>query len=66
MAMKRILWYLLAGTKGGASRARIIMLLRDRPFQAAVLLWAIAALVIVYCGPALDGWLKKALQGAAP
>jgi len=42
------------------------VVLRDRPFQAAVLLWAIAALVVVYCGPALDGWLKKTLQGAAP
>ena len=32
--MKRILWYLLAGTKGGTSRARIIKLLHDRPYNA--------------------------------
>ena len=32
--MKRILWYLLAGTKGGHSRARIIMLLNERPYNA--------------------------------
>jgi predicted transcriptional regulator len=29
--MKRILWYLIAGSRGGANRARIIQSLHDRP-----------------------------------
>lgn len=33
------------------------VVLRDRPFQAAVLLWTLAALVIVYWGRPLQGWL---------
>ena len=32
--MKRILWWLIAGTKGGTNRARIILLLHDRPYNA--------------------------------
>jgi predicted ArsR family transcriptional regulator len=32
--MKRILWWLLAGTKGGATRAKIILFLRERPSNA--------------------------------
>ncbi len=32
--MKRLLWWLLAGTKGGINRAHIIKALKDRPFNA--------------------------------
>jgi len=32
--MKKILWELLAGTKGGINRARIISILRGRPYNA--------------------------------
>lgn len=32
--MKRLLWWLIAGTKGGLNRARIIMILHDRPYNA--------------------------------
>lgn len=32
--MKKILWELLAGTKGGINRARIIDELRNRPYNA--------------------------------
>ncbi|MFQ5814884.1 MAG: winged helix-turn-helix domain-containing protein [Candidatus Hydrothermarchaeaceae archaeon] len=32
--MKRILWWLLAGTRGGATRVRIILFLRERPSNA--------------------------------
>ena len=32
--MKRLLWWLIAGTKGGINRARIINLLNDRPYNA--------------------------------
>jgi len=32
--MKRILWWLLAGTRGGKTRARIILLIRERPGNA--------------------------------
>ena len=32
--MKKILWELLAGTKGGMNRARIIANLRGRPYNA--------------------------------
>jgi len=32
--MEKALWYLLAGTRGGANRARIIRLLDDRPRNA--------------------------------
>ena len=32
--MKRILWWMVAGTKGGVNRARIIMALRERPYNA--------------------------------
>jgi DNA-binding transcriptional ArsR family regulator len=32
-----ILWYLLAGTRGGANRLRILALLRERPYNAHVL-----------------------------
>ncbi len=28
------LWYLIAGTRGGMNRARILLALRDRPFNA--------------------------------
>lgn len=32
--MEKVLWYLLAGTRGGTNRARIIRLLDDRPHNA--------------------------------
>ena len=32
--LRRSLWYLLAGTRGGITRIRIIMLLRERPYNA--------------------------------
>jgi DNA-binding transcriptional ArsR family regulator len=32
--LKRLLWYLFAGTRGGPSRAEIIRVLRDRPCNA--------------------------------
>lgn len=32
--MRTILWWLIAGSKGGVNRARIIMALHDRPFNA--------------------------------
>ncbi|MBI5679496.1 MAG: winged helix-turn-helix transcriptional regulator [Methanobacterium sp.] len=32
--MKRMLWWLIAGTKGGENRARIISTLHKRPYNA--------------------------------
>jgi predicted transcriptional regulator len=32
--MNRLLWYLIAGTKGGVNRARIIKCLQERPYNA--------------------------------
>jgi predicted ArsR family transcriptional regulator len=32
--MKRLLWWLIAGTKGGVNRARILVLLHERPCNA--------------------------------
>ena len=32
--MKRVLWWLIAGTRGGINRARIIMILNERPYNA--------------------------------
>ncbi|MBN2230397.1 MAG: winged helix-turn-helix transcriptional regulator [Candidatus Thorarchaeota archaeon] len=32
--MKRLLWWIIAGTRGGANRARIITILHDRPSNA--------------------------------
>lgn len=32
--MKRILWWLLAGTRGGATRAKIIIFMKERPANA--------------------------------
>jgi DNA-binding transcriptional ArsR family regulator len=31
---KRLLWWMLAGTAGGLNRGRIILLLRQRPYNA--------------------------------
>lgn len=31
--LKRVLWHLLGGTRGGPLRIRIILLLRDRPYN---------------------------------
>ncbi len=33
-SMKKILWWLIAGTKGGINRARIIDVLQHRPYNA--------------------------------
>lgn len=32
--LKRLLWYLIGGSRGGLSRANIIRLLRERPLNA--------------------------------
>ena len=32
--MKNLLWYLIAGTKGGETRGRIVDLLREKPSNA--------------------------------
>ncbi|MBU2565439.1 MAG: winged helix-turn-helix domain-containing protein [Candidatus Thermoplasmatota archaeon] len=32
--MKQLLWWLIAGTKGGINRAHIIKALKDRPYNA--------------------------------
>ena len=34
LTLKRLLWYLIAGTKGGVNRARIIDQLHQRPYNA--------------------------------
>ncbi len=34
MSMKKLLWWLIAGSTGGPNRARIIMELRERPYNA--------------------------------
>ena len=33
-ALRQLLWYLIAGTRGGVNRARILEALRDRPYNA--------------------------------
>ncbi len=32
--LKRVLWYVLAGTRGGLMRIKIIELIKDRPYNA--------------------------------
>jgi len=34
MCMKKLLWWLIAGSTGGPNRARIIMSLHNRPYNA--------------------------------
>jgi len=33
-ALRQLLWYLIAGTRGGLNRARILEALHDRPYNA--------------------------------
>lgn len=33
-ALRQLLWYLIAGTRGGANRARILRALHERPYNA--------------------------------
>lgn len=40
--LKRVLWHLLGGTRGGPMRVRIITLLRDRPLNTNQLSLALA------------------------
>jgi len=40
------------------------VVLRDRPFQAALLLWGVAVLVIVYKGRQLQDWINHSLPSA--
>lgn len=42
------------------------VLLYDRPFQATLILWAVAALVIVYQGAAIQRWLMDVLHRTPP
>ncbi len=39
------------------------VLLRDRPFQVAIVLWTLAATLIVYRGAALQEWVNTILRG---
>ncbi|MCJ2531600.1 MAG: winged helix-turn-helix domain-containing protein [Candidatus Thermoplasmatota archaeon] len=32
--MQRLLWHLIVGTRGGINRAQILLLLKDRPYNA--------------------------------
>lgn len=32
--VQRLLWHLIVGTRGGINRARILLLLKDRPYNA--------------------------------
>jgi DNA-binding transcriptional ArsR family regulator len=32
--MRRVIWWLIVGTKGGVNRARILRALRERPYNA--------------------------------
>jgi len=34
MSLKSFIWYILAGSRGGGSRARIVKALKDRPYNA--------------------------------
>ena len=42
------------------------VVLHDRPFQAAIVLWGAAVLVIIYRGQALHTWLSALLRHAPP
>ncbi len=36
-SLDQVIWYLIAGTRGGPSRARILQILRSRPYNAHAL-----------------------------
>jgi len=42
------------------------VMLRDRPFQAAMVVWGVAVLVIVYRGRELEAWLMQVLHHSSP
>ncbi len=45
------------------------VLLRDRPFQAALLAWAVIVIALIYAGPAMRDWLTEWIRpgaGAGP
>ncbi|MGD8452237.1 MAG: decaprenyl-phosphate phosphoribosyltransferase [Phycisphaerae bacterium] len=42
------------------------VMVRDRPFQAALLLWTIAAILVVYRGQELKAWITQLLQQPPP
>jgi 4-hydroxybenzoate polyprenyltransferase len=42
------------------------VVLRDRPFQAAIVLWAVAVWVVVYRGRELHQWVHRVLQRDGP
>ena len=41
-ALRQLLWYMLAGTRGGVNRARILEALKERPYNAHQLSEALA------------------------
>ncbi|MCG3179053.1 MAG: Decaprenyl-phosphate phosphoribosyltransferase [Phycisphaerae bacterium] len=38
------------------------IILRDRPFQIAVLLWVASAVILINCGPAIQAWVGSHYQ----
>ena len=42
------------------------VVLRDRPFQAAIVLWTMAVLAVIYRGQTLRGWVEALLEHKGP